>query len=134
MREFSRVFIKDQTGDLLVLKDRKGMWNLPGEKQEIDETAVDCAIREVNEEIALEVSDLEKIYSDVLVFEGVKWKAHFYFAHLAKGKPALNEPNKIKGVQFIEDLNNVNFSPGLNPLFEYLSTHQILDERFTQWP
>ncbi len=38
--EFSRVFIKDDLGDILVLKDRKrkGIWNIPGGKQEINET------------------------------------------------------------------------------------------------
>lgn len=56
--EFSRVFIKDDLSDILVLKDRKrkGIWNIPGGKQEINETPVDCAIRELREELALEIS------------------------------------------------------------------------------
>ncbi|WP_442896384.1 NUDIX hydrolase [Enterococcus sp. BWR-S5] len=32
-KEFSRVFIKDTSGDILVLRDRDGMWNFPGGKQ-----------------------------------------------------------------------------------------------------
>lgn len=131
-KSFSRVFIKDAAGDILVLRDRKEMWNLPGGKQEIWETAVDCAIREVREEIALEISDLEEIYSNKLVFAGEEWEAHFYFADTAKGKPTLNEPNEIKGIQFINDLNNVDFSSGLDPLFNYLGENNVLDNKVTK--
>lgn len=132
-KEFSRVFIKDACGDILVLRDRDGEWNLPGGKQEKEEDAVTCAIREVNEELALEISDLEEIFSDDLTFEGVEWVAHFYFAGCAKGKPTLNEPNKIKGVQFISEFDNVAFSSGLDPLFEFLSKSKILDKKMTKW-
>ncbi|EPI00503.1 hydrolase, NUDIX family [Enterococcus faecalis 13-SD-W-01] len=132
-KEFSRVFIKDMSGDILVLRDREGMWNLPGGKQEIGENAIYCAIREVKEEIALEISDLEEIYSGDLIFNGIEWGAHFYFVNLTEGKPTLNEPNKIKGIQFIDDLKLVNFSPGLDPLFDYLNENDILCEKTTQW-
>lgn len=104
--EFSRVFIKDDLGDILVLKDRKrkGIWNIPGGKQEINETPVDCAIRELREELALEISELEEIYHADLVFDDVVWSAHFYFAGVVKDRPTLNEPHKIEGVQFISNL------------------------------
>ncbi|EGO5066418.1 NUDIX hydrolase [Enterococcus faecalis] len=130
---FSRVFIKDDSGDILVLRDRKGGWNLPGGKQEAWESPIDCAIREVKEETALEISNLEEVYSNVLIFDDIKWTAHFYFANVSKGKPVLNERNKIKGIQFIDDLNIVNFSVGLDPLFAHLKKTKILENKITKW-
>lgn len=132
-KEFSRVFLKDESGDILVIRDWKEMWNIPGGKQELGESPIDCAIREVEEELALTISDLEEIYCDDFIFGEVEWKGHFYFANIAKGLPTLNEPNKIKGIQFIEKLDMVNFSSGLHPLFSYLNKNNILDAKTTKW-
>lgn len=132
-KEFSRVFLKDISGDILVIRDREAMWNIPGGKQELGESAIDCAIREIKEEINLTISDLEEVYCDEFIFGEVKWKGHFYFANTAKGLPTLNEPNKIKGIQFIEKLEYVTFSSSLDPLFLYLSENNILQEKVTKW-
>lgn len=134
-KEFSRVFIKDEFGDILIMRDKKrpGIWNIPGGKQEPDEKPVDCAIREVREELSLDISDLEEIYSNDLVFNDEIWGSHFYFANTAKGKPTLNEPNKIEGVQFIDDLTKVEFSTGLNPLFDYIKNNESLSNKVTSW-
>ncbi|MDU3436869.1 MAG: NUDIX hydrolase, partial [Enterococcus faecalis] len=45
----------------------------------------------------------------------------------------LNEPNKIKGVQFIKRFEEVNFSPGLAPLFDYLARSDYLKLNKTNW-
>lgn len=133
LKGFTRVFIKDQSGDILVLKDRKETWNLPGGKQEDDESPMECAIREVKEELALEISNVEEIFCEKLTFAGTDWLGHIYFVGSAKGKPTLNEPNKIKGVQFISDFDVVQFHEGLDPLFEYLAENKILDQKSTKW-
>lgn len=135
-KEFSRVFIKDQAGQILVLRDKKrpDVWNIPGGQQEFNEKPVDCAIREVKEELNLEISQLEEIYHADLTFNETVWGAHFYFAHVAQGKPTLNEPNKIIGVQFIADLTMAKFSEGLAPLFNYLVASHKLADLVTEWP
>lgn len=132
-KEFSRVFLKDASGDVLVIRDRKAVWNIPGGKKEQGESSIACAIREVEEEISLTISDLEEVYSDDFVFGDIEWRGHFYFANTAKGLPTLNEPNKIKGIQFIETLDMVNFSYVLNPLLSYSDKHNILDAKTTKW-
>lgn len=132
-KEFSRVFIKDESGNLLVIKDRQGLWNFPGGKQEENEQAIVCAVREVKEELALEISRLESVFTDKLLFDGVEWIGHFYFAGVVKGKPTLNEPDKIKGVQFISDLEDVKFSSGLNPLLDFLTNKDVLTKKVTTW-
>lgn len=42
-------------------KPYKGCWAFPGGFMEMDETAEDCAIRELKEETGLEVSDIKQI-------------------------------------------------------------------------
>lgn len=132
-KEFSRVFIKDMSGDILVLRDREKMWNLPGGKREHGEKAIECAIREVKEETNIIISNLDEVYSSQFLFDHTEWQGYFYFANTASGIPALNEPNKIKGIQFISNLSSVAFSSNLAPLFDYLDRSHILDQKMTQW-
>lgn len=48
-KEFSRVLLKNQSDEILILKDRPDTWNFPGGKQELGESALECAIREMKE-------------------------------------------------------------------------------------
>jgi 8-oxo-dGTP pyrophosphatase MutT (NUDIX family) len=50
-KSFSRVLIKDARHHILVIQNRADIWNFPGGKKEIDESPLECAIREVREEI-----------------------------------------------------------------------------------
>ena len=52
-KEFSRVLLKNQYDEILILKDRPDTWNFPGGKQELGESALECAIREMKEELAV---------------------------------------------------------------------------------
>ena len=119
--------------EILILKDRPDTWNFPGGKQELGESALECAIREMKEELAVEITELEEIFTGPLVFDSIVWQGHFYFAKQVQGKVTLNEPNKIKGVQFIKRFEEVNFSPGLAPLFDYLARSDYLKLNKTNW-
>ena len=132
-KEFSRVFFERCKWRCFSYKRSKGSLEHSRRKKEQGESSIACAIREVEEEISLTISDLEEVYSDDFVFGDVEWREHFYFANTAKGLPTLNEPNKIKGIQFIETLDMVNFSYVLNPLLSYLDKHNILDAKTTKW-
>ena len=132
-KEFSRVLLKNQSDEILILKDRPDTWNFPGGKQELGESALECAIREMKEELAVEITELEEIFTGPLVFDSIVWQGHFYFAKQAQGKVTQNEPNKIKGVQFIKRYEEVNFSPGLAPLFDYLARSDYLKLNKTNW-
>ena len=65
-KEFSRV-LKNQSDEILILKDRPDTWNFPGGKQELGESALECAIREMKEELAVEITELEEIFTGPLV-------------------------------------------------------------------
>ena len=57
----------------------------PGGKQELGESALECAIREMKEELAVEITELEN-FTGPLVFDSIVWQGHFYFAKQAQGK------------------------------------------------
>ena len=66
-KEFSRVLLKNQSDEILILKDRPDTWNFPGGKQELGESALECAIREMKEKLAVEITELEEIFTGPLV-------------------------------------------------------------------
>lgn len=64
MREATLCFVVDDNRVLLIEKRRglgEGWYNGPGGKCEADETPRECAIREVREEVGIEVTDLDKV-------------------------------------------------------------------------
>lgn len=123
-KSFSRVLIKDEEGNILVVQDRENVWNFPGGKKEVYETILQCAKREVSEEIGIKVNDLNEIHKGKYVFSGVEWTGHFFLANSACGVPTLNERDKIKGLRFIKDYELVDFPKELlesvKSIFDYL--------------
>ncbi|KEZ51578.1 NUDIX hydrolase [Metabacillus indicus] len=130
---FSRVIIKDTRNDILVVQDRADDWNFPGGKQEAGETPLECARREVKEEIGIDVGDLIEIYNGSFYFGDIKWQGYFYFANAASGIPIINEVDKIKGIQFISDLKSVKFHSELSRIIEQLSGSKQLQTSTTAW-
>ncbi len=64
-KRFSRVLLKNQYDEILILKDRSDTWNSPGGKQELGESALECAIREMKEELAVgKLLNLKKFFLD----------------------------------------------------------------------
>ena len=43
-KEFSRVLLKNQSDEILILKDRPDTWNFPGGKQELGESALELSL------------------------------------------------------------------------------------------
>ncbi|MGQ4672112.1 NUDIX hydrolase (plasmid) [Bacillus toyonensis] len=106
---FSRVLIKDTSNKILIIQDRADVWNFPGGKQELNETPLECAKREVKEEIGLHVEDLTEIYQGNFRFGDTQWQGYFYFANSVSGIPFINELEKIKEIQFINRYEVINF-------------------------
>ncbi|WP_235976426.1 NUDIX hydrolase [Niallia circulans] len=106
---FSRVLIKDEDHHMLVIQDRANNWNFPGGKQELGETPVECAKREIQEEIGLYIHQLTEVFQGDFYFEHTKWKGYFYFAESVSGIPAMNDMDKIKGIRFVNSKEKINF-------------------------
>jgi len=69
-----RVIIKNEKGEILLVKDKKWGWNLPGGRIEKNETPEEAAKREVFEETNLVLENCEKL-----------GKQNTFFANLEKG-------------------------------------------------
>ena len=91
-KEFSRVLLKNQSDEILILKDRPDTWNFPGGKQELGESALECAIREMKEELAVEITELEEILLDHLFLIQSFGKDIF----ILPNKPRKSDPERTK--------------------------------------
>lgn len=106
---FSRVLIKDTDNQILVIKDRAGVWNFPGGKLELGETPLECARREVREEVGVDVGALTEIVQGDFYFANIKWCGHFFLADSISGIPYIKEVDKITDLQYIDRFESVNF-------------------------
>jgi 8-oxo-dGTP diphosphatase len=128
---FSRVLIKDKNQNILAIQDRADIWNLPGGKQEIDESPSDCAKREVREEIGLEIYNLTELYRGDFNFEGTEWRGYFFFADSVRGVPFINELDKIKEIRFIDSFEKVSFPLEFSDIIQEIFESQ--QSMFTKW-
>lgn len=132
-RVFSRVLIMNEEKEILVIRDREDEWNFPGGKLEKGENPIECAIREVKEEIGIKIEGLVEIFKGECLFDGKVHYGYFFLALNASGIPKMNEMGKIKGVQFIERLRDVNFSKGLGKFINHVSESKLLEQLATKW-
>lgn len=62
-KEFSRVLLKNQSDEILILKDRPDTWNFPGGKQELGESALECAIKQSKEKVVHELHNKFSVFN-----------------------------------------------------------------------
>ncbi|MCF6137758.1 NUDIX hydrolase [Pseudalkalibacillus berkeleyi] len=132
-KSFSRVLIKDSEGNILVVQDRDNLWNFPSGKREADETLLQCAKREVKEEIGVQVNKLYEIHQGTYWFSGIKWTGHFFIANSVSGIPSLNEMDKIMGIRFIKDYEEVEFPEELLESVKYIFEESNFKFESTHW-
>lgn len=130
---FSRVLIKDEDNNILVVQDRANVWNFPGGKQELGETPLECAKREIKEEIGLNVHKLTEVYKGEFYFGNTGWKGYFYFADSVRGVPSMNEVDKIKGIRFVNSDDKVNFPIELSEVIEKVFNSNLVYDKTTIW-
>lgn len=130
---FTRVLIKNEEDSILVVQDRENIWNFPGGKQELGETPVECAKREVQEEIGLRVHKLIEVYQGEFYFGNIQWKGYFYFAESVSGIPSMNEIDKIKGILFVNSNDKVEFPVQLSDVIEKIFKNNLVYDKRTIW-
>ena len=128
---FSRVVIKDENQKILIIQDTAMKWYLPGGKMEKNETPMECAIREIKEEINIDIQQLTELVQGDFSFYQTNWKGYFYFAEYAKGVPVVNEPDKILKVDFISNLTEVDFSEELAEVL--IEIDKLISDKITLW-
>lgn len=111
------VLVKSPNGYVLIKRTGShgsGEWSFPGGHLELNETVVDCAIREVKEELGV---DLYHVYSPGIFTEDFFPGKHYitvYVIGTTKQTPVIMEPDKASDICFVKSIS-VNDLP--TPLF-----------------
>jgi 8-oxo-dGTP pyrophosphatase MutT (NUDIX family) len=109
------VIIYNEKGKILLVKDKKWGWNLPGGKIEENETPAEAAKREVFEETNLVLENYEKIGEKNVFYANLEkgsqhWKGYFYQASQYSGEIRIKEVGTILDIKFVD----INSFSGVN--------------------
>ena len=103
-------------------KHLAGKWEFPGGKLDDNETPYNCLVREIKEELGVDIIPGKKIFSIKYEYPEKKVYLEFYSAIPANAddfNPFPHEGQKIKW-EFAKNLNRVDWVPADWPLAEYL--------------
>ena len=97
-------------------------WEFPGGKLEEGENEEEAIIREINEELNIEILPLKKISSHVHDYGSFKINLIAYLCNYISGDIHLLEHKDFKFIQF-EELKNYNLAEADIPVIEKLKAH-----------
>jgi ADP-ribose pyrophosphatase YjhB (NUDIX family) len=107
------VLILDDQDRFLLMKrggevrNEHGWWSKPGGKIDFGETSVDAMIREIKEEVDVEIEIFGMLPHTDHIIEGddQHWLAVNYLARIKSGKPKIMEPHKCDELKWfgVED-------------------------------
>ena len=105
--------IWNQTGQILI--DRRkvggtmgGLWEFPGGKIELGETVAECIVREISEELAIEITVGEELISIEHTYPTFQITLIVHRCQYISGTPQPIESDEIRWVE-VNDLNNYKF-------------------------
>lgn len=83
-------------------KNRVGFWTQPGGTVELGEKIKDAVIREIKEELDIEIklTKLLSVTDDIIPEDNQHWVAASYLAEIVSGEPKNMEPEKIGEVKW----------------------------------
>lgn len=92
-----------------------GTWSIPGGHLEFGESWEACAIREVKEEVGIEIKNVRFLAAtnDIFTAEGKHYVSIWMEAEWASGEPVSMEPDKVVGIAWrpLTDLPSPLFEP-----------------------
>lgn len=121
--------IKNEIGEILLLyrnQTHLSQWELPGGKIEAGENAKETVIRELQEELGIEVS-IER-YIGAELFKQIErhWNYEWFNAKIEKGSPTICEPEIFNDLRYWnpKDIleSKENISPNVLNLLNQLNT------------
>ncbi len=100
-----------------------GKWEFPGGKIEPGETSQECVIREIKEELGVEITAEEKFFQDKHYFKNTILVLNFHKCQIISGEPAPQENQKIEWVSLAETKN-----------FKFLPTNYNIAKKLRELP
>ena len=95
-------------------------WEFPGGKVEKYESFQDALIREIKEELSVEINVLEKISSESVEDNNMIINIHYFYAEIHYGLINLSEHADFKWI-VESDFNNFDFIVGDERILKFLS-------------
>ena len=114
--EIAGTLILDDRGLLLLYRDDKEWWEVPGGKVKEDESPTKAAVREAKEEIGVEVSLEKPFFSGEFENDGELFLWHGYIGE-TEDKPEVME-EKFSELKYFsaEDLDEEELAPNLRQI------------------
>ncbi|MCM3745099.1 (deoxy)nucleoside triphosphate pyrophosphohydrolase [Sporosarcina luteola] len=118
-------------GKLLITKRSESMslpnlWEFPGGKLKEDESPEDCVVREIREELKVDITVLRYFTTTRHKYDFGEIELIAYVAELDNGKITLTEHSEFKWVD-IRSLCNYEFAPADIPIIKKLEEEGIWD-------
>ena len=107
-------------------KDHPLKWEFPGGKIKNDETNVEALIREINEELSINIINSEELISYNFNYKELNKKVFIYF-YLVKnfnGKVLNNFHKQLKWIE-IKDIREYDFLEGDLKIIDYISSNDF---------
>ncbi len=118
-----------KNGKLLITQRHKdshlgGLWEFPGGKRETDETFEECLVREINEELGIEIS-VGKLFEEI-AHDYPEKSVHlkFFICELVSGEPKPIGCAAVKWI-FKNELGNFEFPAADAQLLEKLRAYNF---------
>lgn len=121
-------FIRNEKGNILIVKKSSeekvdgGLWAVPGGKINPQENIIDGLIREVQEEVGLEVSYCKWVGEDVFESGGQWYHGEHFICSVADTTHVVLE-NKLLEYKWItkEEINSHEFHPNIKKRLLYIT-------------
>ena len=100
-----------------VASDQAGKWEFPGGKIKPNETPKKCIIREISEELELEISVLNKLQEAVFDYGNKIIRLIPFVCRIENGKIKLNDHQAVEWVT-VDELETIDFAAADKVLIE----------------
>lgn len=117
--------IIERKGSILIAQRKpgawySGYWEFPGGKRESGETIPACLIREVSEELGIEIFPEKLIWQSEYVYPHRRARLYFYICRWVSGTPFRRDCHDHRWV-LLEEMSRYRFLPADLPLIREMS-------------
>ena len=103
----------------------KGFWEFPGGKIEEGESASDAAVREIQEELSIQIEIEEKMFTVEYEYPAFHLVMDCFLAHIKHGSPVLSEHDESRWVD-LGKLEGIKWVPADSIVVERLKEKLFL--------